>query len=637
MFDEPLPSKKDLDLLMKLKKEGDTLVDDLFGLFSYHRPKEYKLYSDNFTYNPLDKGKIILDLIFTIRKYNKLIKKELEVFQEKGKKSKYFTDLYKGSRNMGKSVTAKTCREIVNNLIPKYERKHLRFENNFLEKNIFAESGLLPSTLGQGIKFFDKEIKAHGMNSYRTIKYIKFIEKLYKNIQKTFTRQTINSTFLIYENQKEKMYQKKQELINQRNMERMRRKEIRLDKKEIANLKMLNDIAEETYEQIMESINKRVLPKKIFKIKSKSKSKSKSKKKEINSSKEKEKEKIKEDNIKFTEKLETKTNESKFNTKYNEKYNRTLSMERMKMGTMGTGSFFNNHQVTTTTKYLDSNNNTMNTNFTLNNTHKDLINKLNKLKMRKEKEEKEKLKLKPLPIYTKTFSRNKSEKTIFPSISQKIVNVNQNKLINLQINPVLNSATSNQKILKPSESSPLILKLDTSNESNSVESNKTIKEIKEIKEVQYKKIKKKKKKKILRKKVKKSKLELLIEYQKKVPIIYEQLRKIKNLLNMSRKEMSKSKAFELFCELYGKKKVSNINEKKAPKELYNSYINMKMALDRRSKEGNIFKKYIGILDKSFEDKIEKNKEQDENLKSKYYDLVQVLIKKKLEDEKEKYL
>ena len=106
---------------------------------------------------------------------------------------------------------------------------------------------------------------------------------------------------------------------------------------------------------------------------------------------------------------------------------------------------------------------------------------------------------------------------------------------------------------------------------------------------------------------------------------------------MSRKEMSKSKAFELFCELYGKKKVSNIDEKKAPKELYNSYINMKMALDRRSKEGNIFKKYIGILDKSFEDKIEKNKEQDENLKSKYYDLVQVLIKKKLEDEKEKYL
>ena len=151
------------------------------------------------------------------------------------------------------------------------------------------------------------------------------------------------------------------------------------------------------------------------------------------------------------------------------------------MGTMGTGSFFNNHQVTTTTKYLDSNNNTMNTNFTLNNTHKDLINKLNKLKMRKEKEEKEKLKLKTLPIYTKTFSRNKSEKTIFPSISQKIVNVNQNKFINLQINPVLNSATSNQKILKPSESSPLILKLDTSNESNSVESNKTIKEIKEIK------------------------------------------------------------------------------------------------------------------------------------------------------------
>ena len=106
---------------------------------------------------------------------------------------------------------------------------------------------------------------------------------------------------------------------------------------------------------------------------------------------------------------------------------------------------------------------------------------------------------------------------------------------------------------------------------------------------------------------------------------------------MSRKEMSKSKAYELFCDLYGKKKVTNIDEKKAPKELYNSYINMKLALERRNNEGNMFKKYIGILDKSFENKIEKSKEQDENLKIKYYDLVQVLIKKKLENEKEKFI
>ena len=265
MFDEPLPSKEDLDLLMKLDKQGDGIIEDLFTIFSYHRPKEYKLYVENIEYNPLDKDKIILDLIFTIQKYNKLVKKEMDAFHQKGKTNKYFSDLYKGAKYFGKSVTAKTCGEILNILIPKYEQKHLRFKNEFLKKNIFTKSGLLPNNLRQEIDFFDAEVKENGVNSYKSVKYIKFIEKLYKNIQKTFQRMTINNSLMIFENQQDRLYQQKQEKIMKKNMERMRRKEIRLDKKEIANLKMLNDIAEETYEQIMESINKRVLPKKIFK------------------------------------------------------------------------------------------------------------------------------------------------------------------------------------------------------------------------------------------------------------------------------------------------------------------------------------------------------------------------------------
>ena len=62
--------------------------------------------------------------------------------------------------------------------------------------------------------------------------------------------------------------------------------------------------------------------------------------------------------------------------------------------------------------------------------------------------------------------------------------------------------------------------------------------------------------------MKPTKLDILIEHQKKVPIIYEELRKIKNLLNVSRKDTSKSsRAFELFTELYGKKKVFSVDEK----------------------------------------------------------------------------
>jgi len=624
MFDEPLPSKEDLDLLMKLDKQGDGIIEDLFTIFSYHRPKEYKVYVENIVYNPMDKDKIILDLIFTIQKYNKLVKKEMEAFHQKGKTNKYFSDLYKGAKYFGKSVTAKTCGEILNNLIPKYEEKHMRFKNEFLKKNIFTKSGLLPNNLRQEIDFFDAEVKENGVNSYKSVKYIKFIEKLYRNVQKTFKRQTINNTLMLFENQQDKLYQQRQEKIMKKNMEKMRRKEIRLDKKEIEKLKMLNDIANETYQKIMESINKRKLKKRLKKVlknkksksRSKSKSKSKNKKQEINTSEEKEKTK-EDNNIKTNEKVEENLLESKLNTRYNEKYNRTISMERMTNGT-----FFNNNQPTSTTRFMDSKNNTLSNNFTLYNVHKDLLNKLNNLKIRKEKE-KEKAMFKPLPIYTKTFSRNKSQQSFFPNISQKGI-ISQNKHINLIINPVLNSTTNNFQMLKSSDSSPLILNLDSKNKVDS----------KEKGEIPYKKIVKKKK--IVNKNNKKSKLDLLVEHQKKVPIIYEQLRKIKNLLNMSRRDTThSSKAFQLFEEFYGKKKVSSIDEKKAPKELYNSYFNMRIALERKNTSRSLFKKYMNMLDKSFENKLEKGKEQDQKLKTKYYELAQVMVKKKLENENEK--
>ena len=602
MFDEHLPSKKDLELLSKLDNQGDGIIEELFSIFSYHRPKEYKIFVENIKYNPLDKDKVILDLIFTIQKYNKLVKREMNIFHEKGKNNKYFSDLYKGSKFFGKSVTGKTCGEILNNLLPKYEEKHLRFPNQFLKKNIFHKSGLLPSNLTQAIEFFDSDIKTNGTDSYKSFKYIKFIEKLYKNIQKTFQRMTINNSLMIFENQQDRLYQQKQEKIMKKNMERMRRKEIRLDKKEIEKLKMLNDIADITYQEIMESINKRKTKRitKIFKYK-KSKNKSKSKNKEISTSKNKE---ITSDdnNIKTNKDTEEKITKRKLNTIYNDKYNRTVSLENTS-NTM----FFNNNQATSTTRFMDSKNNTLRNNFTLYNVHQDLLNKLKNLKIKKEKEkEKEKAILKNLPIYTNTLSRNKNDKSLFPEISKKGI-IEQNKHINLMINPVLNSKTKTMNILKSSESSPLILNLD-SKIKNTISSNK------ESNELPFKKIKSKKQ--IVRKKqkVKPTKLDLLIEHQKKVPIIYEELRKIKNLLNVSRKDTSKSsRAFELFTELYGKKKVFSVDEKKASKELYNSYYNMRINIERKDQHGSIYKKYINMIDKTLEKNLEKGKEQDQNL------------------------
>ena len=630
MFDEPIPSKSDLALLKKLDIQGDDILKELRSLFSHHRPKEYKIYVENIQYNPLDKDKIILDLIFTIHKYNNLVKKEMEIYHKKGKTNKYFSDLYKGSKYFGKSVTSKTCGEILNNLIPKYSEKHMRFKNDFLKKNIFHKSGLLPNTLAQTVEFFDDDVRENGVNSYKSFKYMNFIEKLYKQVQKIFQRQTINSTLSIYQNQQERIYQMKKEKIMKAKMEKIRRKEIKLEQKEIEKLQKLMDIANETYQKIMESINKRKTPKRQKSPKKKTRIKIKGVNKEENTSKESEKIKGKDDNSNnviinsvANEKQEEKNTESKLNTlntKYNETHNGTLSVER------GTTMTFFNNRATATTGFIDSKNNTL-SHFNLYNIQKDLINKLNNLKQKKEKEKEQNF-FKHLPINQRTLSRNNSNKQKFPEIFNKGIK-EQEKNIKLLINPVLNSTTNNFQMLKSNESAPLLLNMDSNNPKSSDDKNRVQNEPK------LKKILKNKK---VDKKSRRSKLDLLYEQRKKIPIIYEQLRKIRNLLNMSRKDTAqKSKVFELYTDLYGKKKVSNVDEKKVPKELYNTYYNMRVNIENKNRNSNIFKKYKIILDKNLEENLIKSKEQDEKLKSKYYDLVQVMIKKQLEGENEKFL
>ena len=142
----------------------------------------------------------------------------------------------------------------MNNILPKYEQKHMIFNDKFLKKNIFHKSGLLPYTLKQNVDFFNEEIKQHGINSSNSLKYINFIEKLNTIIQNTLDRKTINNIMSIYENKEEKIFQLRQERILKANLEKAKRKEIKIEKKEIKKLKKLIDIANATYEKIMESI-----------------------------------------------------------------------------------------------------------------------------------------------------------------------------------------------------------------------------------------------------------------------------------------------------------------------------------------------------------------------------------------------
>ena len=124
---------------------------------------------------------------------------------------------------------------------------------------------------------------------------------MYKQIQKTFERQSADGFMALYESQAERLSQLKRERILKANMDKARRKEIRFDKKEIEKLKKLVDIANEKYQEIMDSINNRASLKKKKNLKSKSKSKEK----EINFNSNKENE--------IEEKYENNSINAKFN------------------------------------------------------------------------------------------------------------------------------------------------------------------------------------------------------------------------------------------------------------------------------------------------------------------------------------
>ena len=622
MFDEvPIPSKSDLNLLNNLSIQGENIIEDLYTIFSYHRPKDYKIYVSNLKYNPLDKNKIFLDLITTIQKYDKFVKKQKALYKELGKDNKDFFKLYRGRKLFGKSVTADTCGEILNNILPKYEQRHVIFKDKFLKKNIFHKSGLLPYTLEENVNYFDEEIRKRGINNYKSIKYIKFIEKLYKEIQNTLERETVNTFTFIYENQAERLFQLRQERILKANMDKVRKKEIKFEKKEIKKLKKLIDIANVTYEKIMESIYNSKGRNKKSKSKSKSRSKSKKNKNNDTNNNIEENNKVEknEKNIRILKLIkkgqsEEKESDSKFSSKYLNKQNRTLFSEQT--NNTNNTTFFNRN--TTSTGYGDTKSSN---HFTFYNIRNDLLNKLKTIKLKKEKEkEKAQLKFKPLSINTKTFSRNKIKVSFFPKISKNTINEPDNN-INTMTSPMLKSTSNIFKLLKSNSSAPSILNKESQKENNDIEQTQEKKVIKKLI----------KKKKFLKKKLKGQSVALNNERKKNVPVVYEQLKKLRNALELKRKNTNlntSSKTYELLSKIYTKKKIFNVNEQKMPKELYNTYYKMSKSIDN-NKTSEVFKRYKKMMDDNIDHNLDKIKEQDENLKTKYLDFIHALVNKKL--------
>ena len=44
MFEDQIPSKEDLILLKNISTQDENMLEDLYKIFSYHRPKDYKIY-----------------------------------------------------------------------------------------------------------------------------------------------------------------------------------------------------------------------------------------------------------------------------------------------------------------------------------------------------------------------------------------------------------------------------------------------------------------------------------------------------------------------------------------------------------------------------------------------------------------
>ena len=647
------PSKKDLELISKVGDKGKYLIEDLNKIFSFKKPREYKLYIEKLNYIPTDDEKVIIDLILIIQKYNEALADKMANYKNKNEENKYFSLLYKGMKVFNSEFCGKEANSVTNlygNLITQYKKKHISFDTKFLSRNIFNKCGLLPYTKKQTLSFFDSEIQSNGPNSYKSIKAIKFIEKLYEQIEKMLQRVsfTSNKNGEKVKSQKSIKREKKMELMDKINKCKLQIKEINNDKVEIKKIKELIDIANIHYYKILKELNIKYSKNKKKKVKIKNKEKI-----NINDQENSKNEENKNNNnntgtyehLELTSKFENENKKNyininemidnekkktfyKKNMNVLDKYNRTSSVERFN----GLNLF--GVKTTSSTGFIDFSKN-ISKNNTFYNSNKIILNNLNNFNLTNRS--------------TKVLLPPTNPKRIFRNISnlnnrKNIININSmNKTTNniFQINKVNFKNTENNtniktniqfnntinnNFLSPNNSSPNIFdkkdeKVETKNDKLSIP----------------KRSKKRKKTNIRKNNLspKKNKLELYLMRKKKIPDIYEELKNYKNLLSISKKNKNNSQRMRvehLFSQLYDKNKIQNLNKQTAPIELYNSYYNMKESIEKCHGPDIIYRKFKNNMHESLRHKIGRSIDQDDELKNKYYDFMQMIIKKKIEDE-----
>ena len=655
------PTHEDLQLLANIDEKGRYLLEDLYKIFSFRKPKEYKLYVNRPNFTPKGEEKDILDLIIIVQKYNEVLAQKMAQYKEKKKENKDFSKFYEGMKYFNSELCGKEANSSYNllgNLLNKYEARHIKFEPKFFKRNIFNQSGLLPFKRKECLNYFESEVQKNGPNNPKSLKSIRFIEKVYEMAEKLSKRLTISNARMKMETQRLLNKHKKTEYLNKLNQYMLQKKEINDDLEEIKNLKELINIANSRYEKILNdlSISKSKSKKKKIKLKSKNKSKSKSKEK---SSIEKDSIINNKENINILKKQNTiiikpnstiyngnfgnfsrnnkKENTSKFfqlkKIRSLDRYNRTLSLEAFK------GLNLLNNRATASTGFNDFTKTlNLSKHKTFYNPNKNIVNNLNNINMQTNRIKKINY---PTTIF-KNISRNNSNNNFFSNINDNHMNIidqinmnktstnlfQYNKFANSKMNKdniklnLQSSSTKNNKFLLPKVNSPNILEKEKENEEEKTSKRNNVKRKTNLKRKNNNKNKEKL-----------DKAELFYIRKQKIPAIYEELKSYKNLLSIAKKKNNQSTRIEqLFSELYDKKIIKNINGHKAPKELYNSYYNMSISIERCHAPETIYRKYKSNMGDSLRKKIGKSQDQDDELKNKYFDFMQMIIKKKIEDE-----
>ena len=625
-----IPSPGDLELLSKLDNKGKYLVEDLYKIFSYKKPKEYKSFIDKKNSIETDEEKVIVDLIKIIQKYNKVLSERMSLYQEKNNENKFFSSCYKSFKtNSDLFKEANSSNNLINGLITKYEQKNRIFNTKFFKSNIFNQCGLLPTTKKQNIDFFEAEIQKNGQNSYKSIKSIRFIEKLYEQIEKISQKLTLSQAKQSLRNEENEKLEKKANLLYKMNQYRVYKKEINDSMEEIKMLKELLEIANTHYQRIMEELkikkNSKNRKKQLSKFKNKHKSNEENdvKIKPYNEIENKYMDEKKDGiNIERKNDIKDKNSENKSLIKLNNfqkpnKYYRTSSLENFyglnfnKETTLSTGFNFNNtnnlKKPKTFYKKIDKNNINNFSSFTTSNRSKKNI---------------------LTPKDFNSFIRNNSHIT-FTSMVNKLNNLNSKNIMNKTFKILKFNKSDKNIIQSNSQADMLTPKINIPKLfqrqyefPKEISSNKKRAKLKKIKSP--------------RKEQKMSKADLYLMRTKKVPEIYEQLKNYRNLLSVTKKNDAQ-KANQLFLLLYDKKNIDFINEKNSTLELYNSYCKMKESIERCHGPERIFRKYRNNISVELKDKIGKSIDQDNELKNKYYDFMQMVIKKKLGEDENNFL